>query len=91
MESILSAYCTLTGNITSQFSVDVLARLSQEVTLLDVFGYLLDGTDHSSINASQRWSDYMTTFFSVPGKASNATASGKVSLPAKLEVGCVVP
>jgi len=90
MESILSSYYTLTGNLNLQLSLDILARLSQEVTPLDIFGYLLGSADRSSINASQRWSDYMKAFFSVPSKATNATESGKVAIPAQLEVGYVV-
>ena len=90
MESILSSYYTLTGNLNLQFSLDILARLSQEVTPLDVFGYLVGSADRSFINASQRWSDYMKAFFSVPGKATNATEFGKVAIPAQLEVGYVV-
>jgi hypothetical protein len=90
MESILSSYYTLTRNLNLQFSLDILARLSQEVTPLDVFGYLLDSADHSFMNASQRWSDYMKAFFSTPGKAANATESGRIAIPAQLEVGYVV-
>jgi len=90
MESILASYYALTGNLNLQLSLDILARLSQEVTPLDVFGYLLDSADRSFINASQRWSDYMKAFFSVPGKATNAAESGRVAIPAQLEVGYVM-
>lgn len=85
MESIISAYFTLTSHITLQISVDILAELTREVTPLDVFQYLMEKT--SSADAIQRWSDYLKSMLTVPGKVSNAAAIGKLTIPEELETG----
>ena len=91
MESILSAYSILTSHLTLQLSVDILVTLSREITPVGVFQYLLGNTDRSpSIDAAQRWSDFLKSMLSVPGRVANATESGKIVLPKDLETGYFV-
>jgi len=88
MEIIISAYSILTTNYISQFSVDVLSKLTREVPPLDCFRYLLETTDSvSSINTSERWGDYVKAMLSVPGKVANAVALSHAAMPAELEIG----
>lgn len=87
MEPILSAYSTVTNHISTQLSIEILATLNGESTPSEVFRYLFDNTDYSSVDATQRWADFLKYMFSIPGKASNAAGSRDIVIPKELETG----